>query len=191
VPARADFLRLANNDFFPNENWTRLQRETFAPQIQAGRAILQKNHTVATNALDQLKSHPPNRRPSRQRLKTVGIRLELNQLGSYRLALLLPAEGDYAGARQLCERALAIREKVLGAEHSLTAAGSTPTPLLHHRCNNLTIACQSMRVGLGASMSSAYATLSTTLSIRGENNPVSFWRAGRYDFPFKAAVRNA
>jgi hypothetical protein len=77
VPARADFLRLANNDFFPNENWTRLQRETFAPQIQAGRAILQKNHTVATNALDQLKSHPPNRRPSRQRLKTVGIRLEL------------------------------------------------------------------------------------------------------------------
>jgi Tetratricopeptide repeat len=64
----------------------------------------------------------------------------LNQLGSYRLALLLPAQGDYAGARQLCERALAIREKVLGAEHSLTAAGSTPTPLLHHRCNNVTIA---------------------------------------------------
>ena len=85
---RADFLRLANNDFFPNENWTRLQRETFAPRIQAGQAISQKNHTVLTNALNQLKAHPPNRRPSRQRgchlnryrlrcRKTVGIRLEL------------------------------------------------------------------------------------------------------------------
>jgi hypothetical protein len=58
----ADILRLASNDFVPN-TWTRLQRETFAPRIQAGRAILQKNQTVTTNGMDQLKAHPPNRRP--------------------------------------------------------------------------------------------------------------------------------
>jgi tetratricopeptide (TPR) repeat protein len=33
------------------------------------------------------------------------------------LALLLQSQGDYAGARPLYERALGIREKVLGAEH--------------------------------------------------------------------------
>jgi Flp pilus assembly protein TadD len=33
------------------------------------------------------------------------------------LAVVLKAQGDLAGARPLHERALAIREKVLGAEH--------------------------------------------------------------------------
>ena len=37
------------------------------------------------------------------------------------LAVLLQAQGDLAGARPLYERALAIREKVLGAEHPDTA----------------------------------------------------------------------
>jgi tetratricopeptide (TPR) repeat protein len=38
-----------------------------------------------------------------------------------RLARLLQVQGDLAGARPLHERALAIREKVLGAEHPGTA----------------------------------------------------------------------
>jgi hypothetical protein len=37
------------------------------------------------------------------------------------LALLLQAQGDLAGARPLYERALAIREKMLGLEHPDTA----------------------------------------------------------------------
>ena len=37
------------------------------------------------------------------------------------LAVLLKAQGDYAGARPLYERALAIREKVVGPEHHDTA----------------------------------------------------------------------
>ena len=37
------------------------------------------------------------------------------------LAGVLERQGDLAGARPLCERALAIREKVLGAEHPDTA----------------------------------------------------------------------
>jgi len=37
------------------------------------------------------------------------------------LATLLNAQGDFAGARSLCERALAICEKALGPEHSGTA----------------------------------------------------------------------
>jgi Tfp pilus assembly protein PilF len=35
---------------------------------------------------------------------------------------LLKAQGDFAGARPLYERALAIREKALGPEHPETAA---------------------------------------------------------------------
>src|SRR6185312_9397326 len=42
--------------------------------------------------------------------------LSLNQL-----AFLLQAQGDFAGAQPLCERALAIREKALGPEHPATA----------------------------------------------------------------------
>jgi tetratricopeptide (TPR) repeat protein len=38
------------------------------------------------------------------------------------LALLRYSQGDYDGARPLFERALAIHEKVLGAEHPSTAA---------------------------------------------------------------------
>jgi tetratricopeptide repeat protein len=38
------------------------------------------------------------------------------------LATVLNDQGDFAGARPLCERALAIREKVLGPEHSATNA---------------------------------------------------------------------
>jgi Flp pilus assembly protein TadD len=37
------------------------------------------------------------------------------------LAILLQSQGDYAAARPLFERALAIREKVLGPEHPRTA----------------------------------------------------------------------
>jgi tetratricopeptide (TPR) repeat protein len=40
----------------------------------------------------------------------------INNLGA-----LLRDQGDFAGARSLCERALAIREKVLGHEHPHTA----------------------------------------------------------------------
>jgi tetratricopeptide (TPR) repeat protein len=36
------------------------------------------------------------------------------------LAVLLRAQGDYAGAKPLYERALAISEKALGAEHPST-----------------------------------------------------------------------
>ncbi len=41
---------------------------------------------------------------------------------NYNLASLLGAQGDLAGARPLYERALAISEKALGAEHPSTAA---------------------------------------------------------------------
>ena len=40
------------------------------------------------------------------------------------LAGLLHAQGDYARAKPLYERALAIREKALGAEHPDTGASS-------------------------------------------------------------------
>ena len=46
------------------------------------------------------------------------------------LAVLLRAQGDLAGARPLYERALAIREKVLGPEHPDTARASTTSPVL-------------------------------------------------------------
>jgi tetratricopeptide (TPR) repeat protein len=42
--------------------------------------------------------------------------MSLNNLG-----LLLKTQGDFAGARPLFERALAIREKALGSEHPSTA----------------------------------------------------------------------
>jgi hypothetical protein len=39
-----------------------------------------------------------------------------------KLAVLHFDQGDFAGARPLCERALEIREKVLGPEHPDTAS---------------------------------------------------------------------
>jgi Tetratricopeptide repeat len=47
------------------------------------------------------------------------IRREATSLNN--LAHLLHDQGDYAGARPLSERALAIREKALGPEHPYTA----------------------------------------------------------------------
>jgi tetratricopeptide (TPR) repeat protein len=46
------------------------------------------------------------------------------------LALLLKAQGDFAGARPLYERALAIREKALGPEHPNTAQSLNNLALL-------------------------------------------------------------
>jgi hypothetical protein len=37
------------------------------------------------------------------------------------LAIVLADQGDFAGARPLCERALAINERTRGAEHPETA----------------------------------------------------------------------
>lgn len=52
--------------------------------------------------------------------KALGAEHPTTAMSLNNLAGLLKAQGDYAGAKPLCERALAILEKALGAEHPLT-----------------------------------------------------------------------
>jgi hypothetical protein len=89
------------------------------------------------------------------------------------LALLLYSQGDYDGARPLCERALAIFEKVLGAEHPDTkGSAATAAVVLEALGRADTAAALRARFGLvRETPASARQSQASVEKGRGEHSP--------------------
>jgi hypothetical protein len=93
----------------------RLQTIPSAPSVSASRSVSKPlGMTAAHRAACDPAAHQLRREHRWHKYPHTATSLS-------NLATVLKDQGDVAGARPLCERALAIYEKVLGAEHPDTA----------------------------------------------------------------------